>query len=100
MKRAELIVTTGGWSHASTQYILGFEAVDVAKGEFDRIAALLKKRGDKGNDTPTVLDVQGSAQEFSCNFDLVIAIGLVDLKKADDENIGLKDEYPHLNWKP
>ena len=97
MKQAELIITLVGWRADSSHHCVNFVSADTAKQEFDRITALLKRRADKGNDLPKFLEVRGS-NELVCDFDNICAIQLVDLRKADDDAIGLKDAYPHLNW--
>ncbi len=98
MKRAELIITLGGWRESST-HIVSFDSADEALANFERISALLKRRADKENDIPRFLDVEGS-NRLTCDFDQVCAVGFLDLKKADDDAIGLKDAFPHLSWKP
>ncbi len=98
MKQAELIITIGGWSHQSTIHTVGFDSVENAFAEFERIATLLKRRGDKENDIPKFLDIEGISK-FTCNFDQICAVGLLDLKREDSALIGIKDAYPHLNWK-
>lgn len=98
MRRAELHITLGGWSQISTTHSIGFDSIGAARSEFERISALLKKRGDKGNEVPKFLDVKG-INELTCDFDQVNAVSLSDLKKVNDSEKGLKDEYPHLKWK-
>jgi hypothetical protein len=99
MRRAELIITCQGWHGNAVMYQMSYETVERAKEEFDRISALLKKCGDKGNDIPTLLEVEGATNKLTCDFEHVRAVGLVDLQKADDDAFGLKDAYPHLDWK-
>ncbi len=95
MRVAELMVTLGGWSHSTIHRVM-FDSLEKATAEFERIAALLKKRA-KGNDVPKFLDVEGE-NKLTCDFDMVNAVALVDLKKADDAEVGLKDAFPHLIW--
>jgi hypothetical protein len=99
MRRAELIITYQGWHGNAVHYQMAYETVEGAMEEFDRITALLKKRGDKGNDLPSFLEVQGATNQLTCDFGNVNAVGLVDLQKADDNEIGLKDAFPHLEWR-
>ena len=98
MKQAELIITLHNWGGSGSSHCVNFASTELAKQEFYRISGLLKKRGDRGNDLPKFLDVEGGTNELTCNFDQIVAVAMVDLKKADDDAIGIKDAYPHLNW--
>ena len=97
MKQAELIITLNGWRADFSSHCIGFVSANTAKQEFDRITALLKRRADKENDLSKFLEVKGT-NELICDFDSICAVQLIDLRKADDDAIGLKDAYPHLNW--
>lgn len=88
----------GGWSRDSASHRVTFDSLTKATEEFERISALLKKRADKGNDIPKFLDVEGT-NKLTCAFDEINAVGLVDLKKSDDDEIGLQDAFPHLKWR-
>ena len=98
MKQAEIAITIGGWGRDSSVHIVSFDSATKALEEFERISALLKRRGDKGNDLPKFLDVEGS-NKLTCDFDQICAVSFLELKKADDDAIGLKDAFPHLGWK-
>lgn len=99
MKQAELFITISSWAGPGSIHCIDFDSVSQAQTEFDRIADLLKKRGDKGNDLPRFLDVEG-INKVTCDFTQICAVAMNDLKKSDEAAIGLKDAYPHLSWKP
>ena len=98
MLKAEIMVTLSGSWGAATIHGVKYDDLDFAVSEFERVAYLLKKRADKGNEVPKFLDLEG-INKLSCNFDSISAVSLVDYNKENDGMIGVKDEYPHLSWK-
>jgi hypothetical protein len=98
MLRAEIIVTLSSGLGAATIHAVKYNDLDFAVSEFERVADLLKKRADRGNEFPRFLDLEGMSK-FSCKFDSIAAVSLMDYKKEDVGMIGVKDEYPHLSWK-
>ena len=100
MRVAEVSVTfSGGWpSMNGFVQIIAFDDLAVATSEYERVADLLKKRDDKANDLPKIVEFKGINQA-SIPLNTICAIGLTDLKKSDEGEMGLRDTFPHLRWK-
>ena len=100
MRVAEVLITfSGGWSSMNgfTQ-VIAFDDLAVANSEYERVAELLKKRDDKANDLPKVVELKGINQ-MSVPLSTICSVGLTDLKKTDEGETGLRDAFPHLRWK-
>jgi len=92
---AEIFVTTGRFHEQ--KHAVPFTALDKATAEFERLAAILTKRNERGNDLPKTVDVDGAAgHRLTIGVDDISSIGLCDFAKANEESAGIKDTFPHL----
>lgn len=67
----------------------------VAKAEYDRIAALIEKRSERGNDLPKVITLSG-VTEFTAPVEDIVTIGYVDFALQNEQLRGLSDAFPHM----
>lgn len=103
MKVAEFRVTYFGGSFGGAcgfAAVVGFDDLAAAKQRYDEIAELLKARAEdkRGNGTPQIVQIKG-INEFNVPLENIVGIELADLKWADENEIGIKDAFPHLDWK-
>lgn len=98
MKTAELVITLASWSGMPSHHAVQFDSLEFAKSEFNRLEALLKKKGDKGNDVPSWILIEG-INKLTCDFDAIRSVGLVDLARSNEEEKGVKEAFPYLNWR-
>ena len=99
MKVAEISLTfSAGWA-ASNGFLqtVAFDDLGTATAEYERLVDLLKRRDDKANDLPKIVEVKG-VNQASLPLSCICSVGLTDLKKSDEAEIGLKDAFPHLDW--
>jgi len=96
MKVAELHITIGRNVFNSTSMgCVGFDDVEMARFEFDRLADLIKRRSERANDVEKTIVISGIS-EFTCPLDEIMAVGFVDYAKANEQETGVKDAFPNL----
>jgi len=96
MKVAELQIICGRHSFGeASQGLIGFDTVEAAKAEFDRLADLTKRREARANDLEDIITVSGIT-EFSCPLDQITSIALVDFAHLNEQLAGVKDAFPNI----
>ena len=93
---AEIMVTAG--SFEPVVHRVAFADLTEAKNEYLRIAELINKKSERGNDLPKIITLKGIS-ELTCQMDDVRAISLADLALANEHTQGMRDAFPHLNFK-
>lgn len=96
---AQVLVTAGGrlgsraLSHAVT-----FADAGKAKSEYDRVAALIRKRNDRKNDLPETVEIDGgeTGSRVTISLDDITSVGLFDFAKVNEHQAGISDAFPHL----
>ena|SRR6185503_4046603 len=99
MKVAEIHITSSGRGLMSGfVHTIGFSDIGVATAEFERIVDLLKRRSDRSNELPKLVELNG-IDRLSVPLDDISSVGLSDIAKSNAEMSGVKEAYPNLTWK-
>lgn len=95
MKVAEISIICGRSFSNGSQGLVGFETVDAAMAEFDRLSELLKRRESRANDLEKTVVVSGIGK-FTCPLDEISCIGLSDFAQSNEQEAGVRDAFPNL----
>lgn len=93
---AELILTEGGFGDHGFTHVVGFASLDAAKAEFDRVAEIFKRKEDRKNDLPSMIDIVGDASKVSLPLSSLRSVGLADFAKMNEERAGMRDAFPNV----
>lgn len=93
---AKIELTTHGLSGICV-HTIRFNSLIGATAEYERVAGLINKRSDRGNDLPTMVEVVGSANRVSVHLASIHSVGLQDFVRANDEEAGMQEAYPNLS---
>lgn len=93
---AQIIVSTGRF-HYEQRHTVGFTKLEKAQSEYDRVAALLTKRNERGNDLPKTVEIDGdSGGKFTVGMDDISSIALLDFAWANEQEKGVAEAFPFL----
>ena len=94
--KAQLVVFLGRFGADHVRISGSYETVEECTAEYQRIADLLAKKGERGNDLPktiTITDIEGS---HTFPLDEVVTVGVANLEKANARVGAERIAYPHL----
>jgi hypothetical protein len=96
---AEIQIQT---SHSFTlQPIVGthnmrFDDLDAARAEYERLFALMKRREERANDLPKVIEIIGACEKVTFPLDDLRSVGLIDYAHSNRQRSGLKEAFPNI----
>jgi hypothetical protein len=93
---AEVAVTIGTFV-AATHHVVRFDTLAAAEAEYERLAAIVKRKQELANNVPAIIEIQGSGCD-KITFALadMRVLSLVDFVKANAELAGVKEAFPNL----
>ncbi len=98
---AEIHIHEGNFmSAAPAVHIIGFEDLDSAYAEYERLVALMRRKEERANDLPKTVECAGTSQRVSIPLDGLRGVGLSDFAKVNKQRVGVKDAYPLIGWTP
>ena len=93
---AEIQLTIDSYGTVAAIHSVYFDELFKAAAEYERIAALLKGRGDRRNDLPSIIELQGSHNKVSIALDRIAAISLCDYVVGNEMRAGVRGAFPNL----
>jgi hypothetical protein len=75
---------------------VGFEDIDQAQANYNRIAELIRRKNEKANDLPSTLELEGSFNKVIMPFDELRAISMSDYAKQNAALSGVREVYPNI----
>jgi hypothetical protein len=96
---AEIQVLT---SHSFTlQPVVGthairFDDLDAARAEYERVVELLKRREERANVLPKVIEIIGACEKVSFPLEDLRSVGLIDYAHSNRQRSGLKEAFPNI----
>lgn len=94
---AEVNLTEESFGGGGIIHTVKFNDAAKAAAEYTRVADLLQRRGDRANDLPKIVEVDGgSGNKLSLPLEIVRSVGLVDFAQANAEAAGVRDAFPNL----
>ena len=88
--RGGLLTTAHG------QHNIYFDCLETANAEYQRVVGLLKRRDEKANDLPIMLEVAGAGNKVSFPLADLCSVALSDYEHANRQRSGVKEAFPHL----
>ena len=95
---AQVVVTAGGRRGIQlARHIVAFADVGKARGEYERVVDLLKKRAEKKNDLSQLVEIDGaSGSRVTVPLDEIQSVALWDFALANTHEAGVANAFPHL----
>lgn len=82
--------------HSGGQHNVQFDCLETAQSEYDRIVELMRRRDEKANDIPTILEVVGAGNRVSFPIADLCSVGLADYEHVNRARSGLRESFPNL----
>jgi hypothetical protein len=94
---AELTMLAGhGMFGAYAKHRIRFDDINVAQAERRRVGDLLKRKTEKANDLPLMVDVAGCGGDVSFPLETLHSVSLCDFATANEHERGLRETFPAL----
>ena len=93
---ADLYLTEGGFGDKGLCHVVRFDDLAKAMAEYERVVDLIKRKSDRGNDLPKLIEVEGTGNKVSLPLDNLRVVGLTDYAKANEQEAGVRDAFPNL----
>jgi hypothetical protein len=93
MIRAEVIIELRNFSGTTPRHAVTYDTVEEATAEYERVAELLKRRGDHANDLPPEVTLNGTNKITVMLIDIQM-VGLVDYELSNESRKGLRETWP------
>jgi hypothetical protein len=93
---AEVHLTEGGFGDHGFVHIIRFDDLAKATAEYARVADLMTKKSERGNDLPKLIEVEGAHNKVSLPLDHLRSVGLADFAKGNEQEAGVRDAFPNL----
>ena len=95
MKVAEIQITEGSFMSAGPAlYVIGFDDLAAAYAEYERLVELMRRKEERANDLPKLIECEGPANKVSLPLDGVRAVALADFAKINEQRKGVRDAFP------
>lgn len=91
-----LLVTEGGFGDRGHVHTISFASLETAQAEFDRIDEIFKRKEERKNDLPAMIEVVGDGNRVTIPLGHLRSVGLVDFVHANEQRKGMRDTFPNL----
>lgn len=92
---ADIHLTACNFSGGGFVHNVRFDDLAKAEAEYERVAALMLKRADRGNDLPKTVEVVG-VNKITLPLDDIHSVALSDFAEANEQEAGVRDAFPNL----
>ncbi len=91
------VLTSHGFMASAYGHIqVKFDDLSGAEAEYERITALLKRRDEKANDIPKIVEIVGSGSKARFPLEDLRCVSLVDYDESNRQQSGLKEAFPNI----